>query len=369
MGYNTPKKNQGVNFDAKPRKIEALSKQFIIDVACGDSHSIALTNDRDVFMWGSNKRNQLGFDVEYYPHIHTPRKLVLNEYMNSASKEVFAQVFAKADYTVLVSRSKHIYITDKNGEGFLPIFGKTPGNFHFKKLDNSVYLAKDYILLMDALKGIYRFEVGGNNKQSQKFLQDKRIAIEIYSNSNFIELHPTDKDIWAVNSMRQLYVCRDFKSNLSKNDQSMSQLAFEPLNDISNVMKAAIGNKHQAIIKMVKKLDHDIMIRAIPEKFSESTDLSNLCVDELSKSITLDNCIELLEFADLYQVDELKINCIKFIMLNMVSFFSEGTKLSEKLLALPIYLVRDIENFLKVKDIQKFLWLDMSYFEIDIDYS
>ena len=149
----------------------------------------------------------------------------------------------------------------------------------------------------------------------------------------------------------------------------MSQLTFEPVNDISNVMKAAIGNKHQAIIKMVKKLDHDLMIRAIPDKFNESTSLSSLCLDKVLKSISLANCIELLEFADLYQIDELKINCIKFIMLNMVSFFSEGTKLSEKLLALPIYLIRDIENFLKVKDIQKFLWLDMSYFEIDLDYS
>ena len=78
--------------------------------------------------------------------------------MNSANKEVFSQVLAKADYTVLVSLSKHIYIADKHGTGFLPIFGKTPGNFHFKKLDNSVYLANDCILLVDALKSIYRFE-------------------------------------------------------------------------------------------------------------------------------------------------------------------------------------------------------------------
>lgn len=134
-------------------------------------------------------------------------------------------------------------------------------------------------------------------------------------------------------------------------------------------MKAAIGNKHQAIIKMVKKLDHDLMIRNLPDKFTESTTLSSICIDQLSKSITLNNCLELLEFADLHQVDELKINCIKFIMLNYASFFSEGTKLNEQLLGLPIYLVRDIENFLKVKDIQKFLWLDMSYFEIDLDYS
>lgn len=93
----------------------------------------------------------------------------------------------------------------------------------------------------------------------------------------------------------------------------------------------------------------------------------------MSKTITLDNCLELLEYADHHIIDELKINCIKFIMLNLVSFFSEGryqgTSLSEKLLTLPIYLIRDIENFLKVKDIQKFLWLDMAYFEQVVDYS
>jgi len=155
-----------------------------------------------VFVWGSNKKNQLGFDVESYPQIQSPKKLVLTEYMNSANREIFSHVYAKADYTVLVALSKNIYIADKNGEGFLPIFGKTPGNFHFKKLDHSVYLADEYILLMDAVKGIYRCEIGGIKNQNQKFLKDKRIAIEIHSNSNFIELHPNDKDIWAVNSMR-----------------------------------------------------------------------------------------------------------------------------------------------------------------------
>ena len=93
--------------------------------------------------------------------------------------------------------------------------------------------------------------------------QDKRIAIEIYQNSTFIELHPTDKDIWALNSMRQLSVCRDFKSKLSKHDQ----IQFEHCNDMCHVMKAAIGNKHQAVIKIVKKLDDSLMKRVVPETF------------------------------------------------------------------------------------------------------
>ena len=69
-----------------------------------------------------------------------------------------------------------------------------------------------------------------------------------------MEIYPTDRDIWAVNSLRQLLVCRDFKkSNI---------LMFQPVNETFNVMKAAIGNKHQVVIKIVKQLD-DLMLRDI----------------------------------------------------------------------------------------------------------
>jgi E3 ubiquitin-protein ligase HERC4 len=55
LGYATAKKSQGLIYEAKPRRIEVLSKQFVIDAACGDHHSLILTNDRDVFVWGSNR--------------------------------------------------------------------------------------------------------------------------------------------------------------------------------------------------------------------------------------------------------------------------------------------------------------------------
>lgn len=83
------------------------------------------------------------------------------------------------------------------------------------------------------------------------------MATEIFQNSNFIELHPTDKDIWAVNSLRQLLVCKDFKNR--------NEIQFETVNEVYNVMKAAIGNKHQVIIKIVKQLD-ELMIRDPDEK-------------------------------------------------------------------------------------------------------
>ena len=76
--------------------------------------------------------------------------------------------------------------------------------------------------------------------------------MELFANSNFIELYPTDKDIWAVNSLRQLLVCKDFKKH--------NQIEFTPVNEIFNVMKAAMGNKHQVIVKIVKQLD-ETMVR------------------------------------------------------------------------------------------------------------
>lgn len=62
----------------------------------------------------------------------------------------------------------------------------------------------------------------------------------MYQKSNLIELYPTDKDLWGVNSMRQLLVCRDFKKKAMNN----GGIEFKPVNEIFNVMKASIGHKH-----------------------------------------------------------------------------------------------------------------------------
>jgi hypothetical protein len=47
-------------------------------------------------------------------------------------------------------------------------------------------------------------------------------------------------------------VCKDFKKH--------NQIEFTPVNEIFNVMKAAMGNKHQVIVKIVKQLD-ETMVR------------------------------------------------------------------------------------------------------------
>jgi hypothetical protein len=112
-----------------------------------------------------------------------------------------------------------------------------------------------------------------NEEQKQtkaRYFQGKTVAHEVYSGSKFIELHPTSRAIWAVNSLRQLMVCRgNFSSNQNKVTQKKDnsfldnvnhQLRFEPVNKTFNVMKACISNSHQLVVKIVKQLD-DLMVR------------------------------------------------------------------------------------------------------------
>jgi hypothetical protein len=77
--------------------------------------------------------------------------------------------------------------------------------------------------------------------------------------------------------------------------------------------------------------------------------------------ITLENALDLFEKADHLIIDELKINCLKFISLNMVSYL-ESSYL-DRLLALPVYLLRDLENFIKIDCEDKYIQFNMHVVE------
>ncbi|XP_030838471.1 probable E3 ubiquitin-protein ligase HERC4, partial [Strongylocentrotus purpuratus] len=51
--------------DFTPRLIEELSNYDVIQIACGDVHSIALTLDGRLFSWGCNRHGQLGVETKW----------------------------------------------------------------------------------------------------------------------------------------------------------------------------------------------------------------------------------------------------------------------------------------------------------------
>ncbi len=47
----------------KPILNQYLNNEFVIDISCGDSHSIVLTNCCEVYAWGWNRSGQIGMVV------------------------------------------------------------------------------------------------------------------------------------------------------------------------------------------------------------------------------------------------------------------------------------------------------------------
>lgn len=58
-----------------PQLVEDLSAVRIVDVAVGDSHILALTNDSEVFSWGNNSMGQCGQGHSSSP-ITRPRRVL-----------------------------------------------------------------------------------------------------------------------------------------------------------------------------------------------------------------------------------------------------------------------------------------------------
>ncbi|XP_066271875.1 probable E3 ubiquitin-protein ligase HERC1 [Branchiostoma lanceolatum] len=59
----------------RPKLVEELANTRIVDVACGDSHCLALTHDNEVYAWGNNAMGQCGQGHSQSP-ITKPKKVV-----------------------------------------------------------------------------------------------------------------------------------------------------------------------------------------------------------------------------------------------------------------------------------------------------
>lgn len=57
--------------------VKALGTSVIVQIACGVEHSIALTNDGELYSWGSNREGQLGIGSHTVTEIKPKRIITL----------------------------------------------------------------------------------------------------------------------------------------------------------------------------------------------------------------------------------------------------------------------------------------------------
>lgn len=107
-----------------PKKIESLNAVVITQLACGDSHSMALTKEGFVYAWGEATLGQLGLDnvnalpknTEGKPYQPYPTKVLA-----LANKKITA-ISCGETHTLALTENGHLYSFGANGCGQLGQF-------------------------------------------------------------------------------------------------------------------------------------------------------------------------------------------------------------------------------------------------------
>ncbi|KAM7156639.1 putative E3 ubiquitin-protein ligase HERC6 isoform 4-T4 [Molossus nigricans] len=100
-----------------PKKIKALTGIKIIQVSCGDYHSLALSEDGQVFSWGKNNLGQLGLGNEFCSQ-ESPQRV------RSLEGIPLAQVAAGGAHSFALSLSGTSFGWGSNNAGQLAFSGK-----------------------------------------------------------------------------------------------------------------------------------------------------------------------------------------------------------------------------------------------------
>uniref|UniRef100_A0A8C2TBD0 Probable E3 ubiquitin-protein ligase HERC4 n=1 Tax=Coturnix japonica TaxID=93934 RepID=A0A8C2TBD0_COTJA len=144
----------------EPRLVKELGNHDIVQIACGDHHSMALSRGGNLFTWGRNNRGQLGVG-SLDPIISEPRLV------KGLKGIPLAQIAAGGAHSVVVSLSGAVYSWGKNDFGQLGLrhtYDRDRPSYvealeHWKAVFISCGADHTAVLSMDGL--LYTFGAGG----------------------------------------------------------------------------------------------------------------------------------------------------------------------------------------------------------------
>lgn len=93
------------------QRIYALKHEVIIDICCGWDSSAVLTQNGKLYVWGSNRYGQLGLDSSVFPLIQHPHRISIGERIKNVSMGL--------RHTAIVTENRELYICGSNSRGQL----------------------------------------------------------------------------------------------------------------------------------------------------------------------------------------------------------------------------------------------------------
>ncbi len=88
-----------------PRIVEKLEMAFIVQVACGGAHTVAVTDNGMIYSWGYNKYGQLGINSR--TNAKEPRKLMPGP--QAGNERSFRQVSCGHNHTLAINSELRLF--------------------------------------------------------------------------------------------------------------------------------------------------------------------------------------------------------------------------------------------------------------------
>uniref|UniRef100_A0A673FNY8 Probable E3 ubiquitin-protein ligase HERC4 n=1 Tax=Sinocyclocheilus rhinocerous TaxID=307959 RepID=A0A673FNY8_9TELE len=164
------------------RPLEGLDNRQVIQIACGDHHSMALTKDGQVLVWGENSHGQLGLRKD---HPGSPSA----QHVQSLSGIPLAQISAGGDHSFGLSLSGVVFGWGKNSAGQLGLGDTT--DRHVPTVVNSLHRKKtvsiscggEHTATLSKGGTVFTFGSGGSGQLGHKSFKDEhrpRVVAELW---------------------------------------------------------------------------------------------------------------------------------------------------------------------------------------------
>lgn len=121
----------GQSFQSKPKIIKCLATKNVIQIACGEYHSLALTNNGEMYTWGANSFGQCGLG-------YTTKKESTPKLISTMIGVPIAKIACGGNHSFALSKSGAVYGWGKNSHGQLGLQDKEHKSYpkHLKTLRN-----------------------------------------------------------------------------------------------------------------------------------------------------------------------------------------------------------------------------------------
>ncbi|XP_042617759.1 probable E3 ubiquitin-protein ligase HERC4 [Cyprinus carpio] len=164
------------------KPLKGLENRQVIQIACGDHHSVALTNDGQLFVWGDNSHGQLGLEKD---HPGSPSA----QHVQSLSGVPLAQISAGGDHSFVLSLSGVVFGWGKNSAGQLGLGDTTDRhvptvvNSLNRKKTVSISCGGEHTATLSKGGTVFTFGSGGSGQLGHKSFRDEhhpRVVAELW---------------------------------------------------------------------------------------------------------------------------------------------------------------------------------------------